>query len=284
MNPIASLISDHVLRWRVPGQPLIVGVCGTQASGKSTACAQVKAHLASQGLAVGVLGLDDLYHGRAIRAGFAKTIHPLFATRGPPGTHNINLGLAVVGAVLRGEAVRLPRFDKRADEPVAEEDWPVLPAPCDILLFEGWCVGARPVNAAELDLPVNELERVEDRDFHWRRTYNAHLRWPTGSLFEMLDRLIYLRPPRFEIVQQWRYEQERANIATDRPEGAPAAMTEAQVARFISHFERMTRHMMEEVPYRADLVIQLDDQRAITSAYIGEGPAAVAGIPRHVPL
>jgi D-glycerate 3-kinase len=266
MNPIATLIAEYVLHWRVEGKPLIVGICGTQASGKSTACEQAVEHLAELGLNAAVLGLDDLYLGRKARAVLASEVHPLFATRGPPGTHDTGLGIATLDAVKRGDTVRLPRFDKRADEPLPRVEWPTLTAKCDVLLFEGWCVGARPQDEAALENPVNSLERDNDPDGLWRRTFNDHLAGPTGDLFARIDRLIYLRPPGFEIVHTWRCQQEHAYQATDRAEGAPAAMTDEQVARFIAHYERMTRHIISEMPDRADLTIQLDAARNVVSS------------------
>ncbi|MFM9853489.1 MAG: kinase [Sphingomonadaceae bacterium] len=268
MNPIATLIADHIERWHRPGQTLVVGVCGTQASGKSTACAQVAAYLGARGLVVGVLGLDDLYLGRNVRAERATSVHPLFATRGPPGTHDAALGIAVIDAVKRGEVVRLPRFDKRADEPLPRSAWPELPAPCNVLLFEGWCVGALPQDEAAIATPVYALEVQEDADGVWRRTVNAHLSGETGALFMRIDRLIYLRPPSFAVVHHWRCQQEHDYLASDPPAGAAAAMSDNQIARFIAHYERITCHIIADMPARADLTIQLDEARHVVSTHI----------------
>ena len=278
MSPIATVIAEYVERWLTPGAPLIVGICGTQASGKSTACDQVAAYLTGLGYRVGVLGLDDLYLGRVARAELAAKLHPLFATRGPPGTHEVALGIGVFDAVRAGRGTAIPRFDKRADEPLPQADWPILPGSCDVLLFEGWCVGAQPQRAAELAVPVNDLERDEDAAGIWRRTFNAHLAGPTGALFSRIDRLIYLRPPSWETVYHWRCQQEHGYIASDREEGVPAAMTDAQVMRFIAHYERMTRPTMAEMPARADLTLQLDAERRVTKTMTGRfalasGPA-----------
>ena len=278
MNPIATVIADYVERWLTPEAPLIVGICGTQASGKSTACDQVAAHLTGQGYQVGVLGLDDLYLGRMARAELAAKLHPLFVTRGPPGTHNVALGIDVLDAVRAGRGTPLPRFDKRADEPLPQANWPILPGSCDVLLFEGWCVGALSQSEAELAVPVNDLERDEDAEGIWRRTFNAHLAGPTGQLFSRIERLIYLRPPSWETVFDWRCQQEHAYIATDRKEGASAAMTDTQVMRFIAHYGRMTRQMMAEMPARADLTLQLDAERQVMKTMTGRfalasGPA-----------
>jgi D-glycerate 3-kinase len=261
MNPIAACIVDAVLSWQAAGAPLIIGICGPQASGKSTATAQVAAHLADQGLAVGVLSLDDLYLGRAARAELAARIHPLFATRGVPGTHDVALGMDVFAKVRARQQVTLPRFSKGLDEPLPTADWPLL-EPCDILLFEGWCVGARPQDDAALVDPMNALEQDEDGEGIWRRAVNAYLSGETGVLFSAIDRLIYLRPPSFDIVYQWRCEQEHQLIASGH---APAAMSDAQIKRFVAHYERLTRHMIDDLPARADLMVQLGPNREVIS-------------------
>lgn len=265
MNPVATALAAQIGGWLTPGKPLIVGLCGTQASGKSTACAQLAAHFGAQGYKVGILSLDDLYLGRMVRTGLAAQVHPLFATRGPPGTHDTAIGIATLDAVRAGRTVMLPRFDKRADEPLSSRDWPLLEGPADLLLFEGWCVGARPVPDELLARPVNDLERTEDPDGVWRTCWNAHLGGETAALFAHIDRLAYLRPPSFGVVQRWRCEQEHGYLAQDGAERAAAAMTDEQVARFIAHYERLTRWIMDEMPGRADVTIQLDEARSPVS-------------------
>lgn len=265
MNPIAAAILDAVSAWHEPGQPLIVGICGTQASGKTTACGQVAERLRTMGLSVGVMSLDDLYLGRAARGELAASVHPLFATRGPPGTHDVARGMTVLDAVRSGAAIRLPRFSKAMDEPFPEAEWPLLDMGCDIFLFEGWCVGARAQPDAALVEPVNTLEREEDPDGIWRRYFTEHLRGPTGDLFSRLDRLACLRPPSFDVVYRWRCQQEHEMIAAAGPGGAPRAMSDEAIARFIAHYERMTRWIADDMPAYADMTIQLGDAREILS-------------------
>jgi len=38
-------------------------------------------------------------------------------------------------------------------------------------------------------------------------------------------------------------------------------MTTADISRFISHYERLTRHILAEMPERADIVMFLDANR-----------------------
>jgi D-glycerate 3-kinase len=267
MFAIAERIAAQIGVWRKDDEPLILGLCGTQASGKTTACAQLSDHFSALGLRVGMMSLDDLYLGRAARAELAARIHPLYVTRGPAGTHDVALGIDVLGKVRRRDSVYLPRFAKALDESLPQSEWPLLAAGCDLFLFEGWCVGARPQDEAALIEPVNALERDEDPLGLWRRAINAHLGGPTADLFAQIDRLVYLRPPSFDVVYKWRCEQEHQLIAEVGPAGAPAAMSDTQIARFIAHYERTTRHIAEEMPARADLTIQLGNAREI----VGEG-------------
>jgi D-glycerate 3-kinase len=264
MTPQEQLIADHVRSWHRPGTMLVVGICGPQASGKSTACANVANQLRSEGLRVAEMSLDDLYLSRSDRQQLADTVHPLLITRGPPGTHDVVLGEQVVAALRAGHSVALPRFSKEHDEPHPAQDWPVFEGPCDVLLFEGWCVGAAPLDVGTLADPVNALERDEDPDGVWRRWWNDQLAGATGALFSQIDRLIQLRPPSFDVVFRWRCEQEHKMLARVGAENAPGSMSDAQIARFIAHYERMTNHILTEMPGRADLVIHLDANRGVT--------------------
>ena len=236
---------------RGPG-PLVLGLCGAQGSGKSTLAAAVVEAARAGGLAAATLSLDDLYLTRAERAVLAREVHPLLATRGVPGTHDVALGLDLLARIDAGEPVRLPRFDKATDDRLPEAEWDAAPAPLDLLVFEGWCVGAVAQAGVALVDPVNALEAEEDADARWRRWVNAQLAGAYRRLFARIDRLVLLAAPGFEVVFDWRLEQERCGAG---------AMDAAQVARFIQHYERLTRYILSEMPGRADLVIGLDRDR-----------------------
>lgn len=257
-EPLAASIADAS---RGPG--FTVGVCGTQASGKSTLTAVVAHLLRDRGFTVAVLSLDDLYLTRAERARLAAKVHPLFATRGVPGTHDVVLGLEVLDALKRAGEVALPSFDKAADDRRPVADWPRVQAPADIILFEGWCVGARPQPPADLARPLNALERDEDPQGVWRAHANDALAGPYQALFDRLDLFVLLQAPSFEVVLDWRREQERKLRERLAREGAGAskAMGDEAVARFIAHYERITRWILAEAPGRADIVVRLDAQR-----------------------
>lgn len=265
MGAIIDIVCAHVLDTaeRRGPRPLVVGLCGAQGSGKSTVAAGVAAKLAGQ-FVVALLSLDDLYLSRTERSRLAATIHPLLKTRGVPGTHDVVLGERVF-AGLAGGQTKLPRFDKASDAPLPERDWPSVDSPVDILLFEGWCVGAIPQTPAALVQPINPLERDHDPDGRWRRYVNDRLATDYQRLFGRIDTLVMLAAPSFDIVLRWRREQEHVLRARLVAEGHDVAhsMDDAEVGRFVQHYERLTRHMLATMPDRADLILQLDESRDV---------------------
>jgi D-glycerate 3-kinase len=246
-------------------RPFVLGLCGPQGSGKSTLAAAIAASFQK----VAVLSLDDLYRTRAERDGLAEAVHPLLRTRGVPGTHDVALGLATLAALDAGEPVRLPRFDKAKDDRIDPSLWPIVDAAPAIVVLEGWCVGARPQHEAALIQPVNALEQGCDTDARWRHHVNTALAGAYQTLFARIDMLALLRPPDWDAVLGWRLQQEHAL----RARGAVGAgvMEDAAVRRFVSHYERLTRHIIDDMPGYADLVLQLDKTRECVAFSGGYG-------------
>ena len=241
-------------------KPLVVGICGAQGCGKSTVAAAIAARFDR----TAILSIDDLYLGHAERLDLARRVHPLLATRGVPGTHDSMLGIEVIGALTRGETVALPRFDKALDDRVPQERWPMAPAGCELVIFEGWCVGARPQRPEELTEPTNRLEAEEDRDGRWRRFANDALAGEYQQLFSRIDTLAMMAAPDWETVLDWRIEQEH-DLRAANANGA-GLMDDHAIARFVSHYERLTRHILAEMPARADLVLRLNAARQCVGA------------------
>ena len=268
--PLAEAIAA-----RAAVQPgLVVGICGPQASGKSTLTAVTRRLLEDRGLKVALFSLDDLYLTHTERQALARDVHPLLATRGVPGTHEVSLGLAVIGALKRPGETALPAFDKASDDRRPPADWPRFEGPADVILFEGWCVGARPQEAVALVKPINGLERSRDPDGTWRGFANAALAGSYQDLFGRIDLLVLLRAPGFEVVLQWRREQERKLRARLAREGGDAArtMSDDQVADFIAHYDRLTRWILQEMPARADIVLAMDADRRIGAMQFSLAP------------
>ncbi|MFD0725378.1 kinase [Lysobacter brunescens] len=233
----------------------VCAIAGLQGSGKSTLAAQVVALAESRRLRAATLSIDDVYLGRRERLRLAREVHPLLATRGPPGTHDI----ALACAVRAGRATRLPRFDKLTDRRLPPSRWRTV-GPLDLLVFEGWClkVPAQPADA--LRRPVNALERDEDPDGVWRRHCHRALAHDYPALWARLDRLAWLHPPAFDCVPGWRWQQECAARAA-RP--GRAGMSRAQVERFVRLFERVSRQAMRTLPDIAELTLHLDRDRRV---------------------
>lgn len=241
-------------------RPLVLGLCGAQGSGKTTLARAVAQEAERRGIATATLSIDDLYLTRAERERLARAVHPLLRTRGVPGTHDVALGLAVLAALDRGEPTPLPRFDKARDDRLPEREWDRAPENTELLILEGWCVGARPEEPMALRDPVNALEAAEDPEGLWRAYANRALAGAYQDLFARIDKLALLAAPDFDVVFDWRLQQEtelRERVGAE----APGLMDAAGVARFIEHYERLTRHILAEMPERADLVIDLAEDR-----------------------
>jgi D-glycerate 3-kinase len=133
-------------------------------------------------------------------------------------------------------------------------------APLDVLLFEGWCIGATPEPESVLEAAVNALEAIEDPDLTWRRHVNDRLRTDYARLFARLDMLIVLQAPGFESVRGWRRQQEAMLKARD---GGSAGMTPPMLDRFIAHFERVSRNMLATAPPEGAIVVALDKDRRV---------------------
>ncbi|HJP67561.1 MAG TPA: kinase [Sphingomicrobium sp.] len=260
--PVETILVDAIRRrlttW--PRKPLVVGLCGAQGSGKSTVSAALTANFKGSV----TFSIDDLYLGRAARSALAKRIHPLLATRGVPGTHDPMLGVEVLDTLKRGRSVAIPHFDKASDDRVPCEEWSHVEPGCELVIFEGWCVGARPQEAVDLVAPVNALEAEEDSDGRWRRFVNDELAGAYQQLFSCIDMLVLLAAPSWETILGWRLQQEH-ELSAERPNGA-GVMDDHQVARFVSHYERLTRHILAEMPGRADVLVYLNQSRECVGA------------------
>jgi len=270
VTDVAALIADLACARMEAGRPHVLGLCGPQGSGKSTAAEAAVRLLSARGVHAAVLALDDLYLGRAARAELAGRVHPLLATRGPPGTHDVSQGISLIAAWKAGGIARPPRFDKIADDR-RPGPGPRL-GPLDLLIFEGWCVGARPQPTAALATPINALEAECDPDGRWRIYVNDRLAADYQRLFAPIDSLALLLAPDFDTVFRWRAEQEETNRRRHDPARGGRAMTAEEIERFVRHYERLTRHIAAEMPARADLVIRLDaGRRPISVRYPQSG-------------
>ncbi len=264
--PVAKLLVEHQ---NGAGRPLLVAVNGSQGSGKTTFCDYVRDTLEQDyQLSAISLSLDDFYLTHAQRRALARDVHPLLSTRGVPGTHEMTLLLGTLRELLGGEVCRIPRFDKSIDDRLPQEQWDQVEAGIDVILLEGWCLGASVQESAELSVPVNELEAEEDADGRWRKYVNLKLGESFPDIYALVDEWIMLKAPSFDCIHSWRLEQEQ-KLAT-RSSG-DSIMSEPEVARFIQFYQRITQQCLTQLPARVNHLFVLDEQRGIKSYMAAPG-------------
>lgn len=252
LDAVGSLVARNAR----PSHTPLIGIAGAQGSGKTTL-----ARAAAAQLGAAHLSLDDVYLTRAERQALARDVRPLFAVRGPPGTHDLRLLNRAVSALRAAAAdsrTPLPAFDKLADDRAPEPVWPVFTGRPSAVLIDGWCMGATPQAEADLIAPINTLEAELDRDGQWRGAVNAALSCAYADAFRQFDAILFLKAPSFDAVLDWRCEQEAGLMGLSSADLAP--VRRAELAVFIQHFERITRHMLSG-GVRADLTVVLDQQR-----------------------
>lgn len=263
------LIQQFANRYSNGTTTQIIGINGSQGSGKSTLADYLCTMIADRHNINAVsLSMDDFYLTKAERSVLADTVHPLLATRGVPGTHDIDLAIRTIEQLKAGADTQIPRFDKSIDDRVKGAQVEIHQGAVGLIVIEGWCWGARAQTESELQLPINALEETEDTDGHWRRYINQSLAGSYQQLFAMVDQLIMLQAPSFDTVYNWRLEQETKLIeklkSTENSAGS-GLMSPQQILRFIQYFQRITEHSLQEMPTRSQHLYQLDQQRNIIS-------------------
>ena len=263
------------LAFRQIHEPMIVGIHGAQGSGKSTLTKILKV-LLEHGFKkrVVAISIDDLYLTRDQRHHLAARVHPLLITRGVPGTHDMSLAKTIINTLKSGDddRVSIPVFNKAMDDRADEAQWQQIDGPVDMVLFEGWCVGAMAQAKGDLDKPINLLEAGEDNHKQWRSYVNDQLQGPYKEIFSLIDVLMMLKVPGMESVFEWRslQEQKLKQSLADHSDAAKHLMSSEELKRFIQHYERITRHCLAEMPQHADVVMQINAQHQIDKVTMKE--------------
>jgi D-glycerate 3-kinase len=237
-------------------RPPLIAVVGAQGCGKTTL-----ARAAADRFGAVQISIDDVYLTRAGREAIALEVHPLFVTRGPPGTHDLGLLQQLIDALSAAgpdDETHIPDFDKRGDDRRPVTDWRIFRGRPSAILIDAWCLGALPEEAAALADPVNALEADDDPDGGWRRAVNGFVGGTYADFIARFDAVMFLRAPSFDVVLDWRCQQE-ADLLGVAPVDLPVAERD-RLAGFIQYFERVTRRMLDG-GITADVVVQLDRNR-----------------------
>ena len=236
----------------------IIGLSGGQGAGKSTITEILKFILKKKyGLELCIFSIDDFYKTKAERKKMSKKVHPLFLTRGVPGTHDVNLINRTFENLKKKifKPVLIPKFDKSIDDRAKKNQWIKIKKPPNIIIFEGWCIGAKHQKENLLKKPLNMIEKKHDKDIKWRKKVNNQLKKPYKKLFSKIDKLVYLKAPSFNHIFQWRLHQEQKLKLTSK---SKKTMSKSKIREFIMFYERITRNMMKDFSKISDLTIFLD--------------------------
>ena len=249
--------------YKLKKKPLLIGLSGSQGSGKSTITQILKIIFQSSfKLNVVCFSIDDFYKTLSQRKKMSKSIHPLFMTRGVPGTHDSEMLYKTIKILLtkKFNSIKIPKFDKSIDDRLKTKYWQKIKKRPDIIIFEGWCVGAKPQLLRELKKPINSLEKTEDTKLTWRKKVNNELRTSYKKIYNLIDKKIYLKVPNFKYVLKWRLLQEKKLRFKTKKKG----MTDNQIQRFIMFYERVTKSMAKSYK-KSDVIISIDKAHKIKS-------------------
>ena len=250
-------------------KPYFVGLAGGQGTGKTTISSLIKIILTKYfKLKVFRISIDDFYKTRKDRLKLSKRLHPMLLTRGVPGTHDINMMLNFFkkSKSKKFKRLKLPTFDKAIDDRSKKDKWYDLREKPDVIIFEGWCVGARSEKNVTLKKTINSMEKFDDQKQIWRKYVNQQLKTKYKNLYSQLNCLIYLKAKNFKLLQKWRLKQERKLWLKNKKSAKLKIMDKSDVIRFMQTYQRITQNMFKNMPKYASIIFNLNSNHQIKSA------------------
>jgi D-glycerate 3-kinase len=259
--PISNMIYKNFSKNK---KTKIIGLAGGQGSGKSTIAKILQIILKEKfNLEVVIFSLDDFYKTLKDRKKMSK-ISNLFLTRGVPGTHDTKMLLDFLIKMKKKNFNELfiPKFNKATDDRYKKDKWLKISQKPDVVIFEGWCVGVRSQKQNSLIKPVNELERIEDKNLIWRKKVNYEIKTNYKRIYNLIDILIFLKVPSFKYVYKWRLLQEKK---LKRSSKGKKIMSNEQIKKFIMFYERITCHMLRSQGSISKVLINIDTNHRLKS-------------------
>ena len=259
--PISFWIEN---KYKKKGSTLFLGFSGGQGSGKTTVTKILKIILKKFfKRKICVSSIDDFYKSLKERNKMANDIHPLFQTRGVPGTHDTNLLVNFLRKIMKKKfkKFKLPKFDKSIDDRFKNKYWTNIKERPEIVIFEGLCVGAKPQANSLIKKPINILEKHEDKGMVWRKYVNERLKTDYKKIFSKIDHFIFMKIPSFKMAFKWRLLQE--NKLREHSSTEKKIMTYNEIKRFIMFYERITLQMLKDLSKSASIVMILNKNHEI---------------------
>ncbi len=250
-------------------KPYVVGLTGGQGTGKTTISSILTIILKKYfNLNVFKISIDDIYKTKKDRTKLSKKIHPLLLTRGVPGTHDISYMSDFIKKAnsRKFKSINLPKFDKAIDDRFTKNNWYKVNSKPDVIIFEGWCVGARAESIKTLKKDVNLMEKNEDKKLIWRKYVNNQLKKEYKQLYSKINCLLFLRAENFSLLQKWRVIQEKKlKLKNKSKKIKQKIMTKKEVLNFMQTYQRITQNMFKYAPKYASVVIKLNSNHQINS-------------------
>ena len=249
-------------------KPFFVGLAGGQGTGKTTTSSIIKIILEKYfKLNVFKISIDDFYKTRKERILLSKKIHPMLLTRGVPRTHEINMMLNFFKKVKnkKFKSFQLPNFNKAIDDRFAKKYWYNIKKKPDVIIFEGWCVGAKHEKKSSLNKAINSMERIKDPKKVWRKYVNHQLKQKYKDLYSQLNCLIYLKAKNFSLLQKWRLKQENKLWLKSKKTSKHKIMNKDDVISFMQTYQRITENMFKKMTNYASILVNLGSDHQINS-------------------
>ena len=247
-------------------KPLIIGLAGGQGSGKTTISSILTLILKKYfKLNVFKVSIDDFYKTRKDRRLLSKNKHPLLMMRGVPGTHDIYLMLSFFKKIKSKnfKSLKVPTFNKAIDDRCSKSLWHKVKTKPDVVIFEGWCVGARAQSNEQLKKPINSLEKVYDQGGKWRIHVNNQLKTKYKTLFNQLDGLLYLKAKNFSLLREWRLKQERKLWIKSKNKKNLKIMSSGDIVNFMQSYQRITQQMFKDALKSSSIIMNLNNNHQI---------------------
>ena len=260
--PVCFWIAKRVNK----NKPLMIGLAGGQGSGKTTISSILTLILKKYfNLNVFKFSIDDFYKTRKDRKLLSKNKHSLLMTRGVPGTHDIDLMLSFFKKVKakKFKSLQVPTFNKAIDDRCSKSLWQKIKSKPDVVIFEGWCVGARAQTNNQLKKPINSLEKVYDKSAKRRLYVNNQLKTKYKILFKQLDGLLYLKAKNFELLRNWRLKQERKLWVQTKNKKNLKLMSSGDVINFMQTYQRITQQMLKDAIKSSSIIMNLNSNHQI---------------------
>jgi len=250
-------------------KPYFVGLAGGQGTGKTTTSSIIKIILEKYfKLKVFKISIDDFYKTRKERMALSKKVHPMLLTRGVPGTHDINMMLDFFkkSKAKKFKNMKLPNFNKAIDDRFPKNKWNKINKRPDVIIFEGWCVGARAETNKTLKKSINSMEKANDHKLVWRKYVNQQLKTKYKKLYSQLNCMIYLKAKNFSLLQKWRLKQEHKLWLKTKKKGSHKIMSKGDVINFMQTYQRITQNMFKNMPKHASIILNLNSNHQIKTA------------------